>query len=865
MRVLTVSNFYPPHERSGYELGALDIVEWLRARGHQVRVLTSAQGGQEDRAEGDVFRWLKTGSKEKSDWRSVLIKELVNQTAFRRICSSFPPDVILFFSLTDVSSSLPLLADDMGFPTSFYLADIWFATWEKDQWYQVWPRRDRGARVLRFMSRHFDLRPQHPPLRFANAAFTNSHLRAIAVELKRATADAPVIPWGVDQSRFQARDSRRQKPNRLLYAGELRPHKGLDIAIRALGILKREYGYERLSLTVAEKNKSLSSARAYFRDLSERCGAAEDVRFEPPRPRRDMPDVYRAHDILVFPSSAEDSLTLTLLEAMSCGLAVVSTPTCGHADILKDGHNALIFPAENPELCAGQILRLLNDPGLYRSIATNARVTIDREFRLEKCVDAIERLLKEAAKQTEEKNHRHSASWGAALPKESHPSKLQPKVFRRVRGLLRLGAVVVSLRALLKPGFYVRILRRITLKGLSLAALVVSPVFFEAFFRLAGRRSLSRGKGASKLENVAVLQLADMGDILLSGPFLRELKRFMPQARIVLVVQPSMFNLVENCPYVDEVVSFPWRAAKNWRTAFSGTLLWWVQSTWITARRLWKRHLDLAISLRWNNEPCQAASLILMYASGAPERIGYHDYPHHWTGCKLTDVNRLITRGPVRGFPEHEIERQLDVLRFLGADPDLFDRNLELWTTAADERFARDLFGRHGLSAAGLLVAFAPGAAWPFRRWPVERFIELGGWLQEEYGACILIFAARNERELASRIERGLRREQTLDLAGRTTIRQMGSLLRRCRLFVGNDSGPMHVAVAAGVPVVGLFGPGEYERFRPWGPDHDVIRLAFPCSPCSQNCLFEEARCIRGISVSQVKAAIARKLEPLRG
>jgi len=362
-----------------------------------------------------------------------------------------------------------------------------------------------------------------------------------------------------------------------------------------------------------------------------------------------------------------------------------------------------------------------------------------------------------------------------------------------------------------------------------------------------------------------VLQLADMGDILLSGPFLRQLRRFMPEARIVLVIQPSMLNLVENCPYVDEVVTFPWRAAKSWRTAFSGTLLWWFQSIWIASRRLWRCHLDLAISLRWNNEPCQASSLILMYASGAPERVGYHDYPHDRIGYKLTDVNRLITRGPVRGFPDHEIERQLDILRFLGADPDQFDRSLELWTTAEDERFAQDLFDYHSLSAAGLLVAFAPGAAWPFRRWPFDRFRELGRWLQDEYGAYVLIFAAGNERGLVSRVAQGLRREKTLDLAGRTTIRQMGSVLRRCQLFIGNDSGPMHVAVAAGVTVVGLFGPGEYERFRPWGTNHDVIHLAFPCSPCSQNCLFDEAHCIKGISAREVKVAVARKLGPLRG
>ncbi len=864
MRILAVTNFYPPDERSGYELGAQDIIESLRKRGHPVAVLTSGQGGQRDGAEGDPFRWLKAGSKEKSDWRSVFLKEFVNQAAFRRICSRFQPDIILFFNLTDVSASLVVLAEDMGIPVSFWLADTWFLTWEKDQWYQVWPRRNSGFRVLRFMSRRFGLKTPRLPSRFSNAAFTNSHLRAVAVELRRAAADAPVIPWGVNRSLFQARKPSGRKRNRLLYVGELKPHRGLDIAIKALSILNRERGIKDLSLTVAEKGKSLSSFRDYFRDFSKRCGVAERVGFEASRPRRHMPDVYRAHDILVFPPAAEDSLALTMLEAMSCGLAVVSTPTAGQADILRDEYNTLIFPAENAELCAGQILRLVNDPGLYEFMTENARKTIDQEFTLEKCVDAVEVLLEEAAKKGKEKSHRPWALKEARLQEQGRSPEPQPEVLLRLRWILRFGAAAAFLRALLRPGFHVRVLKRVFLKGFSLAALVVFPVFFEAFFRLAGRRRKSDRGDMSQFKNVMALQLADMGDILLSGPFLRELKRFMPWARMILVVQPSMLNLVENCPYVDEVVSFPWRAARNWRTAFSGTLLWWAQSIWITARHLWKHHIDLAVSLRWNNEPCQAASVILMYASGARERIGYHDYPHHLVGYKLADVNRLITRGPVRGFPEHEIERQLDILRFLGAESDLFDRKLELWTTAADEQFAQELFERSGLSVARLVVAFAPGAAWPFRRWPADRFVDLGRWLQEEYGASILIFAARNERNLASRIEKELSRGQTIDLAGGTTIRQMGAILRRCRLFVGNDSGPMHVAVAAGVPVVGLFGPGEYERFRPWGPDHDVIRLAFPCSPCSQNCLFEEARCIRGISVSQVKAAIAKKLDPLR-
>ncbi|MEW5901896.1 MAG: glycosyltransferase family 9 protein, partial [Acidobacteriota bacterium] len=166
-----------------------------------------------------------------------------------------------------------------------------------------------------------------------------------------------------------------------------------------------------------------------------------------------------------------------------------------------------------------------------------------------------------------------------------------------------------------------------------------------------------------------------------------------------------------------------------------------------------------------------------------------------------------------------------------------------------------------GLTEDQLIVAFAPGAAWSYRRWPADRFIALGRWLQETSQAAVLVFAAKNERELADQVARGLIAERTVNLAGQTTIRQMAAILRRCRLFVGNDSGPMHVAAASGVPVVGLFGAGEFERFRPWGFEHAPVRAGLPCSPCSQDCAFSDPRCIRGISLEQAKKAVARLLE----
>jgi ADP-heptose:LPS heptosyltransferase len=92
----------------------------------------------------------------------------------------------------------------------------------------------------------------------------------------------------------------------------------------------------------------------------------------------------------------------------------------------------------------------------------------------------------------------------------------------------------------------------------------------------------------------------------------------------------------------------------------------------------------------------------------------------------------------------------------------------------------------------------------------------------------------------------------------------MASVLKRCTIFVGIDSGPMHVATAAGIPVVALFGAGEYERFKPRGTDNEVIRLGLSCYPCYENCKFEEAICTRGITVSQVKSVLANKLKSAR-
>ena len=864
MRILAVNGFYPPYYITGYDLGCQDIVEALKARGHEIKVLTSRACLEAGLVEDNVYRWLKPLFREKLDWRGAILKELINQTAFKRLCREFVPEVVLFFNPTYVSASLGLLAREMGIPSSYYIANHWYLVYEKDHWFRVWPRSLKGAQAVRFFGRKYRLIPPSQPLHFGQAMFANSYLRSLAEQVNLPMDGAMVIPWGIDVGRFSPRRLPGPKPSRLLYVGQVRPNKNVDQVLRVLGILRRDHGRDQLSLTIAGCDPWDPSPRAQYqkslRALVEGHGLQRAVRFAGWTPRENMPSIYRNHDIFLFPGTDEGTTSLALLEAMASGMAVVSTLTNGHADILKDGENVLVFPKGDVERCARQVLRLIDSPPLYETVCTRARAAIEQGFRLEQTAEAIEGRLKEAAARTGTDRPPVLAEKKAFLADPSPKTPLS-QLAGPAKWWLRLGALVVTARTILRPQFFQQKGKRVLYKATSLALLIILPLFYEAFFRLAGRRPKRSKAAAPEPKSILVIQLADMGDVLLSSAFLRELRRHRPKAWIGLVVQPSMVNLVEKCPYVDEVIPFRWRSFKDWGNAFSGHLRWWLQATWLTARRLWSRQIDMAISLRWNNDAPQAAAITLMYTSGARERVGYRDVPHDRIPYRVTDINRLITRGPVRSYLKHEVELQLEILSSLGAAPS--DAHVEIWTSKEDEDFARDVLSRAGVSETSPLIAVAPGAAWPFRRWPEERFIALGSWLQETYGANIAILAARNELAPARRIEHGLVKNQTVNLGGRTTIMQMAAVLRRCRLFIGNDSGPVHLAAGVGVPVVGFYGPGEYERFRPWGVRHEAIRVGLPCSPCSQECAFNDPRCIRGISLDRAKEVIAKKLDPL--
>ncbi|OGD21273.1 MAG: hypothetical protein A2W03_09655 [Candidatus Aminicenantes bacterium RBG_16_63_16] len=857
MKILAITNRLPPGDRSGYALGSLRTVEALEARGHEVRFLTSSPPPGPGVGDKGVLARLAIDRELSPSWQAALLREIVNQSSFRKARREFQPDAVLVFDLTGISVSLANLAEDFGLPVIFFVASDWLATWEHDIWYRAWPKVDAGFKVLRFLSRRFGLRPVSNPLASSRVIFASRHLESMARQVGKTWARGAIVPWGVDTARFSPRNPGVVSRARLLYVGRIWQEKGLDVLVRALGRINRENPATPLSLTIAGDERPSQGYTACLRELASSCGILENVTFAGFVPPPDMPELYRTHDIFVFPSGVVEPLSLPVLEAMACGLGVVSTATGGNAEFLEDEANALVIPAENADRCAAQVLRLARTAELLASLGSRARRTIESRYSLKEVTTSLENILDEEARLARRARLAPADGVPPAGIKPAPPPSLDKLIARAGRWLSWGGRLVLA-RNLLRPEKLVKALRRAVRAVTAFVSLLLFPAVLEPLFRIAGmRRSMAQAPGSSP-RSVLVVQLADLGDVVLSGPFLRELRRHLPRAWISLIVQPGLVNIIDRCPYVDEIIPCEWRTVRDWMTAFRGAPGWWRSSLRLSRRTLWKRRFDLAVSLRRNNDPCQTASLILMYASGAARRVAYIDRPGDPKLRSPRFADRLITEGPFRGAPRHEVEYQMEILRSLGARPE--NTRLETWTNAQDEAFAREALSQRGFAKDGPLVALAPGARWSYRRWPSERFTELGAWLQDKFRARIVILAGKSEGPLAAQIERGLDATRTINLAGRTTLRQMAAVLKLCDIFIGIDSGPMHVATAAGVPSVGLFGTGEYERFRPWGEEHDVIRIGLTCNPCSESCLFGRPLCIEGITVEQAKDVMSRKL-----
>jgi heptosyltransferase-2 len=364
-----------------------------------------------------------------------------------------------------------------------------------------------------------------------------------------------------------------------------------------------------------------------------------------------------------------------------------------------------------------------------------------------------------------------------------------------------------------------------------------------------------------QLQGILVLRIDEIGDMILTTPFLRELRRNAPQAWITLVVKPETRNLVEFCPYVNEVLVFDWRLKGR-----LAELRRHARAFVFARKHLWRR-FDLAVVPRWGVDYYDAT--YLAYLSGTPRRVAYSEHCSETKARLNRGYDQLLTQTFDGRGVKHEVELNLDFLQFLGGEVN--DSRLELWLTEDDRAFAGKILAAHRVGDGELLIAFSPGSRAMTRCWPLERWIELGRRLKGEFEPRIVILGSEQEKELGACIEKSLG-STVINLVGCATLRQTSAILERCSLTVSNDSGPMHLAGAAGSAVVEISchprGGDPYHgnsptHFHPWGVPHIVLQPEPAVPPCSNSCNSPVAHCILGIDVESVQQAVRNLLSDI--
>ena len=331
------------------------------------------------------------------------------------------------------------------------------------------------------------------------------------------------------------------------------------------------------------------------------------------------------------------------------------------------------------------------------------------------------------------------------------------------------------------------------------------------------------------LRKVLILQSAFFGDSLLTLPLARELKALAPDCRVTVLTLPKSAELFRS-PYVDEVVSDDKRGV-------AGGL----RGLWKLAMDLRQRSFDLALiphrSLR---------SVLLAWLAKIPRRIGFETSAGRWF---LTDAVPFT-------WLMHDLERNLALLGPLvpGIRPRV-DESLYMAKDSAALEAVNSRLRESGISLNSRVVGIHPGSVWPTKRWLPERFAQLASRLRRE-GLDVLLVGGKADASLCASIAR---ESGALDWSGRTDLAQLKALMGRLALFVTNDSGPMHLAAASGVPTLAIFGPTTRELgFFPYGAGHRVVEADLACRPCSlhgtKNCPRDHFLCMRLIMVDEVFA-----------
>jgi heptosyltransferase II len=349
---------------------------------------------------------------------------------------------------------------------------------------------------------------------------------------------------------------------------------------------------------------------------------------------------------------------------------------------------------------------------------------------------------------------------------------------------------------------------------------------------------------ALRIRSIMIRGTNWVGDAVISIPAMRALRGIFPGARITLLVRPWVRDVYSRVDFLDEIREFDKGGVHRGLRGFLRL-----------AAELRGRGYDAAFLFQNAFEAALLARLARI-----PIRAGY-----------CTDLRRALLTHPLEVNPavrrEHQAYYYLDILSGLRLLPSRLwlDKSCRLDAAIGvrpeDLQAAHRMLGEHGLSGEARIVGVNPGAAYgPAKRWASERFAAVADILSSRFRSRIVIFGSAAEREIAQEMASGMRSKPVI-FAGRTTLGQLMALISRCALLITNDSGPMHLAAALGVPQVAIFGSTSEVATGPISNLARIVRNPVDCSPCFLRECPIDFRCMTGISVERVVGEAAELMQ----
>lgn len=346
---------------------------------------------------------------------------------------------------------------------------------------------------------------------------------------------------------------------------------------------------------------------------------------------------------------------------------------------------------------------------------------------------------------------------------------------------------------------------------------------FEPIFQKNGFRE----KSSDGQRHLLLLMLNAMGDMVLATGFVREVRRNNPNDYITLLVSSAIYPLVYKCPYVNQVLVLNVGAFYNDKQKFFAELLQ------LCTEKFWKERYDMSICPQWGDD--KTVTQVVAYMSGAVRRVGYScniAFVYGWPLVDDTQEKALMT--DVYIIPAeivHEAERAFYLLELL--EMTVEDRRMEIWLGKRDKIAAEKLLA-DAVGEGHVLIAVGLGAGGDSRKYPVKQYAEVCRALFHKLDAYFVILGGKSEQQDALYLQSQLPADSVCNLAGKTTVLETAAVLSMTNIYLGNDTGVMHMAAAEAIPVVmisreednfsgrlaGIL--SENQRFAPWQTNYVI-------------------------------------------